>query len=253
MQVDAPEPVHAIARVPAGSTAGWLLDYDRDFPGLATSRLPRLLTAQASPAVKRRTLADRSHPSPRRAAQRHGQHPSPRSLPCVPDEPVRYAVREWCAVCRRHDDGRGDLPDARPGRLRLPGRGLHREHGRPSPTLPDPQILPAPAGPEAAVRLPRTWQDQSQGARPQLTPMNGCPGKGEGNNHDRTGRPLHHAPSKTCNQCHERCNPDPCGYPFGSHPTGFALSRSSFSSMSCSCCSAVLTGIGLLSLNIAFS
>ena len=116
-----------------------------------------------------------------------------------------------------------------------------------------PRILPALVRSQASFRLRRTWQDQSSVARPKLPPMNGCPGKGEGNNHDRTGRPLHHAPSKTCNQCHERCNPDPCGYPFGSHPTGFALSRSSFSSMSCSCCSAVLTGIGLFSLNIAFS
>lgn len=112
VQVDAPEPVHAIARVPAGWTAGWLLDYDRDFPGLATSRLPRLLTAQASPAVKHRTLADRSHPSPRRSAHRHGQHPAPRSPPCGPDEQVRYATPRANQWVRRRDR-QGPAPDVR--------------------------------------------------------------------------------------------------------------------------------------------
>ncbi|MEN9614693.1 MAG: hypothetical protein RL022_115, partial [Chloroflexota bacterium] len=116
-----------------------------------------------------------------------------------------------------------------------------------------PRILPALVRSQASFRLRRTWQDQSSVARPQLPPSNGCPGTGDGNNQNRTGRLLHHTPRETSNQCQGRCNPDPCAYRFGSHPTGFALSRSSFSRMSCSCCIAVLTGIGLLSSNIAFS
>ena len=60
----------------------------------------------------------------------------------------RHAVREWRTVCRRHADGRGDLPDARPGPVRLPGRGLHREHGRPCrpPAPPRPRLIPSCTG-----------------------------------------------------------------------------------------------------------
>ena len=53
----------------------------------------------------------------------------------------RHAVREWRTVRQCHADGRGDLPDARPGPVCLPGRGLHREHGQPR----RPPAPPAPA------------------------------------------------------------------------------------------------------------
>ena len=75
----------------------------------------------------------------------------------------RHAVREWCTVCRCHAAGRGDLPDARPGPVRLSGRDLHREHGRPCrpPDPPRPRLIPgclqaAPdvAGPVTSCAFP---------------------------------------------------------------------------------------------------
>ena len=64
--------------------------------------------------------------------------------PCRPvaHGKFRHAVREWRPVCRRHADGRGDLPDARPGPVRLPGRGLHREHGQPCRPPAHPRLTP---------------------------------------------------------------------------------------------------------------
>ena len=59
----------------------------------------------------------------------------------------RHAVREWRTVCRRHADSRGDLPDARPGPLRLPDRGLHREHGRPCRPPAPPRLRLTPGYP----------------------------------------------------------------------------------------------------------
>ena len=71
----------------------------------------------------------------------------------------RHAVREWCTVCRRHADGRGDLPHARTGPLRLPGRGLHREHGRPCrpPAPPRSRLIPGCLQATPDVAGPVTW------------------------------------------------------------------------------------------------
>jgi len=76
-----------------------------------------------------------------------GHHPQSRHLGTVP-------------VCHRQVDGRSDLPDARPGPLRLPSRGLHREHCR-------------------YYRFP---------APPRLTP--GCPGRGRTSHHLRVATSL---------------------------------------------------------------
>ena len=69
----------------------------------------------------------------------------------------------------------GDLPDARPGPLRLSGRGLHREHGRPSPTLQNPQLLPVTALPQPApdVAGPITSCASPTDPRERLPPVNG--------------------------------------------------------------------------------
>lgn len=66
----------------------------------------------------------------------------------------------------RHADIRGDLPGARTQLVRLPGCGVH---GRPS-------RAPAPptfACSQTALRLSPACQDQSPGARHQLTNVNG--------------------------------------------------------------------------------
>ena len=81
----------------------------------------------------------------------------------------RHAVREWCTVCRCHADGRGDLPDARTGPVRLPVRGLHREHGRPCRP-------PAPPRPRLTPRCPQAAPDVAGPVTScafQLTPVNG--------------------------------------------------------------------------------
>ena len=64
-----------------------------------------------------------------------GSNP-PTTWPKVPSGLPAYGARgvsarspEVAPFCQCHADGRGDLPDARPGPVRLPGRGLHREHG----------------------------------------------------------------------------------------------------------------------------
>ena len=52
-----------------------------------------------------------------------------------------------------------DLPDARPGPLRLPGRILHREHGRPCRPPAPPRLRLTPGCLQAApdVAEPVTW------------------------------------------------------------------------------------------------
>jgi len=41
-----------------------------------------------------------------------------------------WAILMWLGPREVRADGRSDLPDARPGPARLPGQGMHREHGR---------------------------------------------------------------------------------------------------------------------------
>ena len=88
--------------------------------------------------------------------ERLPRHPAYRP---VAQGEFRHAVREWCTVRRCHADGRGDLPDAQPGPVRLPGRGLHREHGRPCrhPAPPHPRLTPGCLQAAPDVAEPVTW------------------------------------------------------------------------------------------------
>ena len=93
-----------------------------------------------------------------RTHQQRGRTSHPACRPVAQGE-FRHAVREWCTVRRCHADGRGDLPDARPGPVRLPGRGLHREHGRPCrpPAPPRNGLIPGCLQATPDVAGPVTW------------------------------------------------------------------------------------------------
>jgi len=93
-----------------------------------------------------------------RTHQQRGRTRHPACRPVAQGE-FRHTVREWRTVCRRHADGRGDLPDARPGPVRLPGRGLHRGHGRPCrpPAPPRSRLIPGCLQAAPDVAGPVTW------------------------------------------------------------------------------------------------
>ena len=99
---------------------------------------------------------------------RVGQHSGNSSRPAghahAPAIPVTSPTSGPC----RQANGRGDLPDARPGPVRLSGRGLHREHGRPCRPPPPPRPRPIPGCPGRR----RTSQKVRVS---QQTPVNGYP------------------------------------------------------------------------------
>ena len=106
-----------------------------------------------------------------RTHQQRGRTSHPACRPVAQGE-FRHAVREWCTVCQCHADGRGDLPDARPGPARLPGRGLHREHGRPCrpPAPPRLRLIPGCLQATPDVAGPVTWCAFPTDPRERLRP-----------------------------------------------------------------------------------